>query len=276
MVSRRFRLLFGLVLLPAVAPPDLPAAGSPVAHVAPPSPLMDDARRSLLEDALTRIAADSERWAYTEISFTSDTKGKNKGEKVVRYDPSKPYEQQYDLLKIDGQPPTANQIAQYRRTQEKRRREREQRELKGQPGRSLGDLVDLAHATIFAEDAAKITFEVPLRRQGNWRFPPEKFRVLARLDKERRALENVAVQLREPWRTAVVVKIKSGDLNADFTTVDPKFAPVLTRVQAEGAGSVLFFPIGGSFDFRRTDIQRVKPYRERLNVKIGPLNVLDF
>ena len=51
MISRGFRLLFGLVLLPAVAPPDLPAAGSPVAHMAPSSPLLDDACRALLEDA---------------------------------------------------------------------------------------------------------------------------------------------------------------------------------------------------------------------------------
>jgi hypothetical protein len=47
-------------------------------------------------------------------------------------------------------------------------------------------------------------------------------------------------------------------------------------VQADGAGSILFIPIGGSFDLRRTDIPRVKPYRERLDVKIGPLKVLDF
>ena len=179
-------------------------------------------------------------------------------------------------MKIDGQPPTADQIAHYRHTQEKRRREREGRERQGRAGHALGDLVDLTHATVVAEDVAKITFEVPLRGQGNLRFPPDKFRVLARLDKARRALENVAVQLREPWRTAVVVKIKSGELNADFTTADPKFAPFLTAVQADGAGSILFIPIGGSFDLRRTDIQRVKPYRERLDVKIGPLKVLDF
>jgi hypothetical protein len=58
--------------------------------------------------------------------------------------------------------------------------------------------------------------------------------------------------------------------------VDPKFTPLLTGVQAEGAGSILFISIGGSFDLRRTDFQRVKPYRERVDVKIGPLKVLDF
>ena len=276
MLSRSFRLLFGLGLLPVAAPSDLPATGSPVTYATPSSPLLDDARRGLLEDALARIAADSERWAYTETSLANDTKGKSKGEKVVRYDPSQPYDEQYTLLKIDGQPPTADQIAHYRHTQDKRRREREERERQGRPGHSLGELVDLTHAMVVTEDAAKITFEVPLRAPGNLRFPPEKFRVLARLDKARHALENVAVQLREPWRTAVVVKIKSGELNVDFTTVDPKLAPLLTGVQADGAGSILFIPIGGSFDLRRTDIQRVKPYRERLDVKIGPLKVLDF
>ena len=123
MISRGFRLLFGLVLLPAAAPPDLPAAGTSAAHVAPPSPPLDDARQALLEDALARIAADSERWAYTETSLANDTKGKSKGEKVVRYDPSKPYDEQYTLLKIDSEPPTADQIAHYRHTLDLRRTE---------------------------------------------------------------------------------------------------------------------------------------------------------
>jgi hypothetical protein len=277
MISRRFFLVLGLVLLPAAVPSDLLAVGSQVADRAgPPTPALDSPHRALLDEVLTRIAADTEHWAYTETSCENDTKGKGKGEKVVRYDPSQPYDDQYTLLKIDGQTPTESQIAKYRRTQEKRRREHEQRERKGEPGHSLGDLVDLAGATVVAEDAAKVTFEVPLRQRDNRRFPPEKFRVLARFDKERRALENVTVRLREPWRTAVVVKIKSGELNADFATVDPKFAPPLAGVQAEGAGSVLFIPVGGSFTLRRTDYHRVKPYRERLDVKIGPLKVLDF
>ena len=276
MLSRWFRLLFGFVLLPIAGPLHLPAVGAALALAAPLLPPVGGAPRTLLEDALAQIAADAERWAYTETTLTKDTKGNSKGEKIVRYDPSKPYDEQYTLLKIDGQPPTESQLAKYRRTQEKKRRDRAQRELKGLPGRSLGELVDLAHATVVEEDAAKITLEVPLRQQDNLRFPPEKFRVLARLDQARPSFENVAVRLREPLRTAVVVKLKSGELNADFTRVHPQFAPALTGLHAAGAGSVLFFPIRGSFDLRRTDFQRVKPYSERFGVKIGPLKVLDF
>jgi hypothetical protein len=68
MISRGFRLLFGLVLLPAAAPPDLPAFGTPVAHGVPSSPSLDDARRTRIEDALARIAAGSERWAWSGLN----------------------------------------------------------------------------------------------------------------------------------------------------------------------------------------------------------------
>lgn len=253
--------------LPAAAPAETNTARAP----------LTDEYRTLFQDALAKIAADMERWAYTETTIERDTKGQSKGEKVVRYDPSKPYAEQRTLLKLDGKPPTESQLDKFRREQEKRRQHREAHEMKGQPAsQSLGDLADLGHTTVVADEAGKIIYEVPLRREGNQRFPPEKFRVLARLDKERRALENVAVVLREPLRMALVVKIKSGTLNAGFATIDPKFAPTLQTLHAEGAGSILFVPVGRSYDLERSDFKRVKPYNERFDVQVGPVKVLDF
>ena len=59
---------------------------------------------ALLKDAMKGSAQDTEHWAYTETTRIQDKKGKKFEETIVRFDPSKPYAEQYTPLKIDGKP----------------------------------------------------------------------------------------------------------------------------------------------------------------------------
>jgi hypothetical protein len=183
---------------------------------------------------------------------------------VVRYDPSRPYDQQWTPLQIDGKPPTGSQIKKYHRDYVTRREKR----------LTLGEVLLLARATVTGETAAAVTFEVPLGK--NQRFPAEKIRVLIRVNKEQRAIEHIAVRLHEPFRVMLVAKVKSGEADLTFGTVDPQFAPPITSIRAVGLGSILFVTLGGAYDQTRTDFKRVKPYSDRFGVKIGPLKVIDF
>ena len=65
----------------------------------------------LLQDALNKLAADNDRWAYTQTLVEKDDKGKVKQETVVRFDPSQPYAQQYRVLKVDGKEPSDSAAA---------------------------------------------------------------------------------------------------------------------------------------------------------------------
>jgi len=124
----------------------------------------------------------------------------------------------------------------------------------------------------FAEAGASL----PLIKDGNQQLPPDKFRVTARVNKERQAFENVAVRLREAFRLALIVKLKSGEADLDFASVDPRYAPPITALHVDGEGSVLFFKVGGAYTATRTDFTRVTPYSERFKVKLAPLQFLDF
>jgi len=62
----------------------------------------------------------------------------------------------------------------------------------------------------------------------------------------------------------------------DFTVVDPGYPPVLTTLTGDFDLSVLFIPVSGTFTRTRTEWKRVKSYDERLQVKIAPLQLLDF
>jgi hypothetical protein len=232
----------------------------------------------LLTEALKKVAVDQNRWAYTETSVQKDDKGKIKRETVVRVDPSRPYAEQFTLVSINGKPPTERQLKEYRRKGEKLG-EAAERSERGIPNNSkrqptVGEIVDLDRAVVTNEDGNVVTYDIPLR--ANDRFPADKFQVVARVNKERQAIENVSVKLREPMRAKLIVKVKSGDATVDFTPVDPKFAPVVSSVQGEASVSILFVNVGGTYDLKRTDFKRVKPYGDRFGVQIGPTQVLDF
>lgn len=237
------------------------------------------AELELLNDVLHMTAGDFHRWAYTEHRIMRDDKGRVKSEVLLRYDPSKPYAEQWTPIKVDGKEPSEREKAKYRRRGEKsgpshpfattpdpdnRRR------------RSLGELIDVMKSSIASETATHLVFEVPLLKVGNERFPPENFLVLARVKKEGGLLENVAVRLREGFRSKLVVKVKSGEGSLDFAPVDAKYPPTLVAIEGDAVASVLFVSIGGSMELKRTELKHVKPFDERFDVQIGTLKAIDF
>ena len=220
----------------------------------------------LLAEAVRKSALDAEHWAYTQTVISKDREGKVKEETVVRFDPSRPFEEQWTPIKLDGKDPTERQIRHLRDEHEKRRKSR----------RTLGELLDLEKATVVEETVATVTYEVPLVKNDNQRLPPDKFRVTARVNRERQAFENVAVRLREALRVKLILKLKSGEADLDFATIDPQFAPPITALRADGEGSVLFVKIGGNYSATRADFKRVTPFSDRFQVKLGEMKFLDF
>lgn len=229
---------------------------------------------ALLTEALEKTASDLTRWAYTESRVVRDAKGRIKTDTLVRYDPSQPYAKQWTPLLVNGKPPSASDFGKYRRQGEKAQRREERGGRDRRP--TLGEVIDLSRATLVREDSRHLVFEVPLRKDRNDRFPPEKFEVLARLNRELRTVENISVLLRGSFRTRLVLKVKSGEASLDFTVVDPKYPPTLTAIRGDAEASILFFSVGGVLDLKRTELKHVRPFDERFDVKIGPLKALDF
>lgn len=277
---RRLLLASSFLIFPGLAvaaAPVAPPADGPLPAIVNRAATTEEL--DLLTDALTKVARDMSRWAYTETTLIKDEKGKVKQDKIVRHDPSKPYVDQEVPSRIDGKPPTEAQLKEYRSRGEKRGRRIDRGQQTGREnisGQSVGELVDLPAALIVGDDGPRLTYELPLRKVGNTRFPPEKFQVLVRVVREGHLLEHAAVTLREPLRTKLVVKISSGEASADFATIDPKFGPAMTAVRGNASVSIFFYHIGGSGEVKRTDLKHVRPFAERFEVQIGPLKALDF
>lgn len=232
--------------------------------VSPPDPLAG--APAPLAEAIRQFGRDVDHWAYTQHMVVFDRKGRPRDEQLARYDPSQPDDVQWTLLERDGRPATESAIRKHRKEMIRRGKDRV----------PLGQLLELPRAVVATETDAVITYEVPLRSGDNQRLPPEKFQVFVHVARTRPALALIEVKLRSAWRVAGVVKVKSGDVRIEFDEVRPDFAPAVTRVAAEGSGSLLLVPVTRRTEAKRTDFKRVTPYNERLKVKLGPLELLDF
>jgi hypothetical protein len=244
------RLYLALVLLAAAAP----------ARAEPPA---------LLDEAIKKWIADEDHWAYTQrLQIRNGSKPVE--ERVERYDPSQPDEQQWQLLTIAGKPPTAEQIKTWQRAK--------QRELKRRNEKPLADYFDFDHATIAAETADLVRYDVPLRKEAYRRIPLDKLAVSVAVDKQRHELQELTAGLKETFRMAMgAAKVTDFGLDIHFQPIDEKFASQPTIIKASGAARIiLFFKVGGEAEVAWSDFKRVKPYKERFDVKIGDLKALDF
>ena len=176
---------------------------------------------ALLNDALKNTAQDPERWAYTEstvVEFGDGKEHKESKETIVRFDPSKPYEEQFTPLRIEGREPTAKDLKKYRKKGEERGRKRieelKRREETGveEPhltiNRSKARL-DLEHPLVVHEDAAQVVFEIPLRAEDR-QIPADKLEIQVRVDRQARQVVRATLRVRDAFRLKLIAKVKRG------------------------------------------------------------------
>jgi hypothetical protein len=241
---------------------------------------------ALFKEAVKNTTQDTEHWAYTETTVMKSSKGKVREETVVRFDPSKPWPEQYTPLKIEGKAPTEKQLKKYRERGEKRgERLAHLAEPVAEPvpdkpatpkpekGRKV--TLDLDNPRVLKDEGDRLVYEAALKATAK-DVPVDKFEVRVVVGKAARQVEHISLRLRESFRVKLIAKVKAGEASADFAVVDPKYGPVMTSATGRFGASLLFVPVSGIFTNTRTEWERVKPYNDRLKVKLGPLEVLDF
>jgi hypothetical protein len=226
------------------------------------------------------------RWAYTQTQAFFGLTESLKRDTVLRVDPSRTYTEQFKPLMIEGAPPTSEKLDEFRGIGERvaKRRLRQERESKEHSGDELQLSLnfqvvtpDLAHATVLAEDAGSVTYEVPLRTKGNGGGSVfDAFQVTARVNKRRREFEHATFRQRAPMRVDVVAKVSEAEIDCEFTPVDPAFPAVITRETQQATVRVLFVKRLLKFEMRRGDFRHVTPYDERFGVKLGPIRTIQF
>ena len=254
-----FKLQWAVALAGATPADPAPAAVSPELEGLP----------APLAAALQKLMVDEGHWAYTQTTQVYDRKGQPEAEpQVERYDPSQSDDAQWTLLQRKGRAPTDREVRAWQRKKAKEMRRREEK--------SLGEVLDFARAAVLREEGPAVVYEVPLKPSASRRFPAEKFVAYLTVNRERLQLERFGLRARESFRMVGVARIDQVEIDAQFATVDPQYAPQPQVIHASGAGRVLFFRVGASAEIKWSDFKRVTPYNDRFVVELGELKVLDF
>jgi hypothetical protein len=235
---------------------------------------------ALLKEAFAKSKDLDDHWAYTETTFAHV---KHNGEEatvstIVRFDPSKPYAEQYTPLKVSGHDPTAKELKEYREKGEQRLKEREAAALKPKKSKEVAaitEAIDPEHIVLKEETASSATYAVPVKKGKMNGIDLSKFELLFLINREKKIVERLTVNLREPMRVKLIANIKSGTILMHFSQVDPNFPPVMTKLEGTLNATLFFKKFSTEADMIRNEYKRVRPFDERFSVEIGALKALD-
>ncbi len=208
----------------------------------------------LLQEIADHWSDEHAQWGFTQLVKETDRNGEVH-ERLERFDLARGYEQRWELLKIDGRPPTAEEIEAWG----KRKNKGKKKEAK-----SWLQYVDLGNAQIRGETATRIRYEVPLKRVAGGLFPGDKISVYLTIDKESRAIEHAHARIDEPFNVALglgeVLDVKANiDLPPEHkagTPVDPAGSP---DENPSGSVSATLNKLGKRVEYTWSDFHRTLP-----------------
>jgi hypothetical protein len=204
----------------------------------------------MLEQAVEDWLGERDHWAFTQRAVEYDD-GKPR-ERLERYDPSKQGDARWTLLAINGRPPTAEEHAAWAK--------KKFRKNKRRFDSPIGDYFDFKDARVLSETDKLIRFQVPLRRDKNWLFQTDKVEVVVTINKENRALEHLAANIREPVKVLLgLARITAGKLDLSFLNFDEDAEPGPETTQPTGSARVTVSRFGERAEFTWSDFRRVTP-----------------
>lgn len=200
---------------------------------------------------LRRVAAawldERDRWAFTQLVREYDGK-ELKQERVERYDPSQGQLRRWQLISVNGKPPTHEQWEKWDKRKNKKNR---------RPRPSIGDNFDFANSKVLEETAQFARYELPLRSNVEWLFPISKVELVVTINKtgEAPALEQVQARISEPFRVALgLARILDIDLDVQM---EPPPAADPAEARPSGTAQATMTRFGDRVEYHWSDFVRV-------------------
>jgi hypothetical protein len=194
----------------------------------------------LLNDALDNWLSSRNSWTFTQ--FVREYDGKEVAEeRLERYDLSRGESRRWELLKINGHAPTAQE--------EEAWSKRKNRPRKRDP-KPLADYVDLEGARVVQEDKQSVTYEVPLRKTAGWIFPGEKVGIVVTIDKKSRTIEKGHVNIDGPFNVALGL---ARVVDLDFDLEVPPGAKGGDTAQPRGTAYAVVNKLGRRIEYSWSD-----------------------
>lgn len=209
----------------------------------------------LLNEAVKNWMAGKDDLAFTVRTRATGDGGKLRDERVERYDPSQPDDRRWRLIEVNGRPPSEDE--------RKRSEERKNRKARKRPMKPLGDLFDFDTAMQMEETRDEVRYAVAMRPEAVRQIDVEKLGVEVTVNKQKRMIERVTAELREPARVAFgLAKILDADLDVFFDPTPDEPATNPSEGEIEGTARVVVRKLGDyPTIYEWSEFERVARYR---------------
>jgi hypothetical protein len=205
----------------------------------------------LLNRAAEKWLAEGNRWAFT-VHVREGQDDRVTEERVERYDPSKPGEARWELLSVDGQPPTEQRREAWRKSKARKHR---------RAPKTLEEYFDFANARATGATGEAVSYLVPLKNNRGWLFPVDRVALTITVNKTNYAVEEVKAGIDEPFRVALgLARIIDVDLDMKVEPKPPE-GPVTgpTAARPAGLAHVVITRLGKRIEYTWSDFKRVEP-----------------
>lgn len=271
--------------------------GCALATVSPPltravessAPSDTRADQPLVWSAFQTFLEAQQRFAYEETHSAYRPDGSLAAQSVVRVDPSQPPAQQSVPVMLNGKPPTEKELKDWAKGNEAAAKRR----LKLTTNHAIAEATRdqdfrirvlnrevtpvFAAAAILTETDTNITYTIPLRELGG----PDAaavtdYELKVQVNRARRVFERAILRQTKMVRI-VGGRNYDGVVDVEFSAPDADYVPIPVRLSTSLANKPLFGPLHTRTSrVDRKDFRRVTPYEERFQVKLAPLQLIEF
>lgn len=210
----------------------------------------------LLGKAVALWLGERDNWAFTLFvrEFSGDAV---KEERMERYDPSKPGIGRWELLTVNGQPPSDERRADWQKRKTRKRKN---------PGKPLDEYLAFDHATIVKANATTVCYHVPLRNNNSWLFPVDKVDLRVTVNRTTLALEDVVAKIDEPFRVALgLARVLDVDFDMQMNSNEQLARPPNpAEANPGGTAKVVVNKLGERIEYAWSEFKRVTPHPDNV------------
>ena len=220
---------------------------------------------ALLGKAVEQWLGERDNWAFTVLIREFDG-GSVKEERSERYDPSKPGLERWQLLAVNGKPPTEEKRAEWQKRKTKKRKA---------PPKSLDDYLDFENARIIKSTDQAVCYHVPLRNNNSWLFPVDKVDLRITVSRSTFGIEDVVAGIDEPFRVALgLARVLDVDFDMQMNPPESgKTAGDPAAAKPDGTAKVVVNKLGERIEYAWSDFKRVTPHPENLSPMVPAKSV---
>jgi hypothetical protein len=202
---------------------------------------------ALLQEVVDGLVNERKHWAFTQTVREYDG-DRVKVERLERFDPARGWERRWQLLRLNGRTPSAEEVEAWSKKKNRARK---------RPPKELAEYVDLAQARVSEETAERVSYEIPFRRSAGGLFPGEKVDLTLTINKQSRALERAQVGIDESFSVALgLAKIIDLDLDLEMPGNHPTVQTGGPPGKAQGTASAVVNRLGRRIEYQWSEFIR--------------------